>query len=192
MGRDSFIEKMKEQDRKKQEFRTSLAYSTDYIDWLEKFTQRFGSFSTDTFLYNDELLSEQDKENVFHLESFFEEIYDYAEENYLPHHQVSYGIYYPIEHNGVGYSIGIDYGQGCMFYCDRLDCPDEDAIEYKHIMSSVKLPNTIFLDSKLDELVQVIEQLYEEKIPIESIEKVANQAIKRIKTEQSEKIKKKV
>ncbi len=189
---DNFIKKMKEQDKKNEEFRNSLAYSTDYIDWLEQFTLRFSSFSTDSFLYNDRFLTDEEKENIYHLEHFFEEIYAYAEDNYLPYQENAYGISFPIQHNGVGYSIGIDYGQGCTFYCERLDMPLEDSIEYKYIMSSVKLPNTLFLDSKFDELIQVVEGLIESGVSVDMIEKVLNQKLKELRKVQSEKVKKKI
>lgn len=177
---ESLIGRFKKWEEEKKEFKKALPYSLNYIEWLEEFTARYGHFSTDSFLYDFDLLSDKDKSNVGHLETLFEEIYDYAEENYIDHHKLPYGIFYSIKHNGVGYYIGVDYGQGCDFFCERLDKPDQDAIEYEHIMSSVKLPNAIFWDVKLDELVEVIERLSEE-VPVEAIEKTAQDTIEKLK-----------
>lgn len=181
MSINSFTKKIMQKEEKKEKFKNSLSYSFDYIDWLEKFSSKYGSFSTDTFLYDSELLTETDKENVEHLEDFFEEIYDYSTENYIPPKKLKYGSFYTIQYHGIGYSIGIDYGQGCSFYCERFDNPGEDVIEYEKIMSSVKLPNTILWDSMLDDLVSLIERLDEEEIPIDVIEDVATHTILKIK-----------
>lgn len=182
MENSSIVKLYKQKEEEKRKFKDSLPYSLDYIEWLEKFTTRFGSFSTDTFLYDRELISQKDRDNVDHLETLFEEIYDYANENYVDRHKLSYGFFYSIQHNGIGYSIGVDYGQGCSFYCERLEKPDPDALEYEQIMSSVKLPNTIFWDLKLDELVEVIEKLHALNVPVEAMEKVANETFEKIKT----------
>lgn len=182
MAMNDFIGRMKQKEENKKNFRESLSYSFDYIDWLEQFTSKYGSFSTDTFLYDGELLTEQDKDNVSHLEEFFEDIYDYAQANYISPENITYGSFYKIQYRGIGYSIGIDYGQGCCFYCERFDNPGEDALDYKRVMSSVKLPNTIMWDSMLDELVTLIEKLDEEEVPIDAIESVTNHTIQKIKT----------
>ena len=66
---------------------------------MEHFTASHGSFSTETFLYDAELLTPEDKINVERLEALFEEIYDYAEDNYIPLKEASYGVFYSIQHN---------------------------------------------------------------------------------------------
>lgn len=179
---NDFFGRMRQREEHKKAFRQSLSYSFDYIEWLEQFTSKYPSFSTETFLFDGKKLTEHDKENVSHLEEFFEEIYDYAQANYISPQKLTYGTFYKIKHHGIGYSIGIDYGQGCCFYCERFDNPGDDVLDYKRVMSSVKLPNTIAWDSMLDDLVSLIEKLDEEEVPIDVIEKVTKQTIQKIKT----------
>ena len=186
MSVNDFVGRMKKREKARQDFRESLSYSTDYIDWLEQFTASHGSFSTETFSFDGELLTPEDKFNIGCLEALFEEIYDYAEDNYIPLKESNFGAFYSIQHNGVGYSIGVDYGQGCQFYCERLVEPDSDALEYKHIMSSVKLPKTLCWDSQLDVLVELMERLGDE-IPVDAIEKVTNKTLIKMKRKKKEK-----
>lgn len=187
MAKESFSERLKRKQREKNSFRESLVFSTDYIDWLENFTNRMGSFSTVTFLYNPELLSESDERNVHHLEELFEEIYEYAQENYILPKETDYGLCYPIKYNEVGYLIGIDYGQGCQFYCKRLNEPLEESLDYEHVVSSVKLPSTIVLDTKLDPLVSIIEKLYDEDVPVNVMEEATQKVFKKLKMNEKKK-----
>ena len=173
MNKSNLAERIK----KNQEFQKFLTSSTDYVDWLDGFTDSFSSFSTESFIFDKELLSEEDSENVSNLSNFFEVIYNFAEKNHLPHHETAYGVYYSIQYKGVGYSIGIDYGQGCIFYCERMDYPLDDAIDYLQIMGGERLSNTVVIDSRLDEFAEFIEQLDAENIPLDSIEKVFHRTI---------------
>ena len=179
--KEDFLSTYEKKMRKKRFFRDELTYSTKYIDWLESFTEKNGSFSTDTFLYHPEKITETDAKNVENIETLFEAIQEYSDDNYIFPTKVDYGCFYSIQHNGVGYFIGVDYGQGTSFYCVRLDEPEEDALEYKHVMSTVKLPRTIQIDDKLDKLSSLLETL-EEEIPLEILSSSVENTFKKIKS----------
>jgi len=170
--------KVKEEKNK---FKDTLAYSTNYIDWLEKFTEEHGSFATDSFLYKPDVLSEEDKKNVALIEALYEVTDEYADDNFIESTPTDFGNFYSIQHNGVGYFIGFDGGQGASFYCTRLEEPEKDALEYKHLMSGVKLPKTVLVEHKLEALAELIERLYEEDVPVEAIHQKADSTIQKIK-----------
>ena len=177
---DNFIEKMRASRKHKEEFIDQMTYTTDYIDWLERFTAEHGSFSTDSFLYDD-TLSEEDRVNVSDVQLLYEEVERYCEDNFLVPTKVDYGVFYSIKHNGVGYFIGVDVGQGTSFYCTRLDEPEKDALEYKHLMSGVKLPKTVRIEHRLEELADLIEQLSNDDVPEEAIHQTADAALQKIR-----------
>lgn len=181
MAKEPFFERLKREKREELNYEKSLVSPIDYIDWLESFTSRMGSFSTATFLNDPELLSEYDQLNVNHLEELFENISEYSRENYIFPKKTKYGLYYSIKHNDVGYFIGIDYGQGCNFYCERLDEPLEDSLDYEHVVSSVKLPSTIVWDDKLDPLISIIKQLYDDGIPLNVMEDATQKTLRKLK-----------
>lgn len=181
------IEQLIADMKKKEEFRDNITYSTDYIDWLEQFTAKNGSFANDSFLYDSKDLTEEDMKRVDEIELFFEVIHDYAEANFIYPKKVDFGAYYSIQHNGIGYNIGMDHGQGGSFYCTRLEKPVEGSLEFKHVMSSVKLPETILAEFQLEQLVALIEKLNSESVPITAIQQTVEHTIQKIKKRNEEK-----
>ena len=167
--------------KRKQEFKDNLHLSTDYIDWMEEFTKSYKVFATDSFLYDKDKIEDKDKKNIELLEGLFEAIAEFADKNYITPKRSDYQIYYLLKHNNIGYKIGMDYGQGASFYCDRLDKPEKDSIEYKNIMSGVKLPKTIQAEYKLEELKNYIERLVEEDVPVEAIHRATDAVIQKVK-----------
>ncbi len=181
MTNDWFEDYIKRQ-KEREEFKKSIAYSTEYIDWLDSFTKEHGSFSTDSFLYEPEKITDEERKKVDLIEALYELTDEYADENYIMPTKTDYGAFYSIKHNGVGYFIGFDAGQGTSFYCTRLEEPEEDALEYKHLMSGVKLPSTIIIDQKLEELSELIERLDREQVPLEAINQKTDATIQKIRT----------
>ena len=176
-----FFEKQRKKREIKEKFRDNNKFSKEYIKWLEEFTEKHSSFSTDSFLYKEEELSETDKKNVSIVETLYELVDDFADENYIKPIRHEFGAYYKIKHNDIGYYLGFDNGQGVSFYIARLKEPEKGSIEYKNIVSGVKLPSTVLIDNKLDELRSVIERLGNEEIPIEAIHQVADAEIQKIR-----------
>lgn len=176
-----YLAEQEKRYKEKKEFKNNLHFSTEYMDWLENFTNDHNVFSTDSFIYEPDSISEEDQLNVCFLEALFEEINDYSDENFINPYNTNYGQYYSIKHNGIGYDIEVDFGQGTCFYCNRLEEPRNNSLDYKHIMSSVKLPSTIRAEYKLEELTKYIEKLIEEDVPVEAIQRTTEDAIQKVK-----------
>ena len=165
----------------KNDFKDNLHLSTEYVDWLENFSKGKKIITTDDYKHDEESLKEKDNLNVYLLEALFELIDDYSEANFIEPIVTKYGQYYKIKHNGIGYEIGIDVGQGTYFYCQRQEQADDDSLEYKKLMSSVKLPSTIIVETKLEELTNYIEQLIEDDVPLNAIKNTTDNVIKKVK-----------
>lgn len=170
-----------ERHRKKKEFKEKLHTSTEYIDWLEEFTNKYKVFATDSFLYDKDKISKEELEKVNFLESLFEVIYEYADENYIEAKKNNYELYFDIEHNGIGYEIGLNYGQGSAFYCVRQEEPSKDSIKFSQLISGEILPSTIITNMKLEDLEKYIETLVEENVPVEAIENTTKKVFKKVK-----------
>ena len=166
---------------KKENFKDNIAFSTFYIEWLEQFTEKHKSFSTDSFIYDENSLTKEEKDNVELIEALYEIIDEYADNNYIKPKTTDFGNYYTIGYNNNSYIIGVDGGQGTSFYCERLDEYKKNSLEYKHLMGGVKLPSTLLIDQKLDELVQLIERLNREEIPLEAIHQKADTVLQKLK-----------
>ena len=177
-----WMAEQQEKFRKKEEFKNNLHLSTEYIDWLEEFTNEYECFATDSFLYEEDKLTEDEKNKVFLLEALFEVISDFADNNYINPEKTDYELFYNIEHNGIGYKIGFNYGQGASFYCLRLEEPNKDAIEYESLMSGVKLPRTVKAEEKLEGLKELLEKLIEEDVPVEAIHQATDTVLQKVKT----------
>ena len=183
---NDFINKLKEQEKHKKEFVDNLTNSNDYMDWLQSFTAKKGAFATDSFLYDQEDLSEEDLKNVQDVQLLFEEILDYSDQNYIEPIIAEYGAYYSIKDGDIGYHIGYDAGQGTCFYCLRLDEPDEDALDIKHVRSGVKLPKTVYDEFLLEELQSIMEKLYDDGVSLSAIKNITNSTLERLTKKEDE------
>lgn len=188
---NDMISKMMKEKKHKKEFADRLTNSTEYMDWLRKFTEKRGSFSTDSFLYDQEDLTEDDLVNVQDVQLLFEEILDYSDENYIDPVKIDYGAYYSIKDGDVGYYIGYNAGQGTSFYCLRLDEPEEDALDIKHVRSGVKLPKTAYDEYLLEELEDIMEKLYDDGVSLNAIKTVTNSTLDRLKAKSDQSIRNK-
>ena len=170
-----------EKRNNKKSLKREYLLSIGYIDWLEEFTDLYENFSTDLYIYEENSTNEESN-NVFLLETLFEVIAAYADENYITPGVRDCELFYNIKHNNIGYEIGFDYGQGSSFYCLRQEKPKETAIEYDTIMNKTKLPSTIKAEKKLKVLKELIEMLIDEDVPPEAIKQTTDTIIQKVKT----------
>ena len=176
------LEKMMEKAQRKVKFRDNLRVSSDYINWLEKFTSKTGGFDTLVLTYNADKFNETDRENIENLETLYEVIGEFAEKNYIIPIKTELGNYYSIKHNDNGFYMAADWGQGVSFYCTRLDEIEEDALNYNDVVYNYKLPETMRKEQRLEELSLMIDKLFnEDNIPIEVIENKTSEAFQKIK-----------
>ena len=164
-----------------EKFQEENTISTKYIDWIAKFSKKHPVIATDYISDVDmDTLPKYVQNNISNLEFFYNMIRNYAEANYIYPVDCSLGEYYSIVHNKVGYHVGVDWGQGVYFYCERLEKPEENAIPYQFIMSTVKMPRTFLIQEKLDEFTSYLEQLGEE-VPVEAIQETTKNTLEKIK-----------
>ncbi len=177
-----WMEEQRKKEYIKEKMREDKTFSKDYISWLEEFTKTHWTFTKETFNYSQENLTENDINNINLTEALFELTDDFADDNYIKPIRHDYGAYYPFKHNEVGYYVGFDCGQGTTFYIARLPEPENNSIEYDDLIKGEKLPNTILIDEKLEELRSLIERLGKEEVPTEAIHQVTDAEIQKIKT----------
>ena len=152
----------------------------EYIGWIESFTDKEKYFSTNSNYINKSRISE-DKQNILKIKALYKRINSYAKENYIYPKTTKKGQYYSIEHEGTGYQIGYEEKkEGKTFYCIRKEQPDTDSLAFKHIISTVKLPKTMIIEEKLQELEEYILQLEQNDIPVNEISKTTEKVLKKI------------
>ena len=188
---NDMISKMMREKKHKKEFVDRLRKTTDYMDWLKAFTEKRDAFSTDSFIYDQEDLTEEDLVNVHDIQLLFEEVMDYSDDNYIAPIKIDYGAYYSIKDGDVGYYLGYNAGQGTSFYCLRLDEPEEHALDIKHVRSGVKLPKTVQDEYLLEELEDIMVRLYEDGVSLNAIKTVTNSTLDRLKAKADESIRNK-
>ena len=168
--------------------------STDYVKWLIQFTQDKESFCDDNWDYSDEKLSDIDKKMVDKLALFFECIYRYAKNNYIYSTSRPLGECYQIKINNKGFEIGYITGQGTSFYCKKIQLDDEkNFIDYMDIVNNKKQNNVEYIENSLNNLLNILIDLYDNCIPIEAIDKTYNLFVRHINSngQEANKVKKK-
>ena len=141
--------------------RKEIISNYEYINWLEKFTDTYPKFSSDTWLYEPDTLSSIDSENVDKLCHFFEAIRKYTEDNFIEMmaHTHTYGEYSCIKYNNNWYEIGICVGQGSFVYVERIE-PQDTFIDFECIVKNIQYPKV----NEKKELMHVFSEDLEKEI----------------------------
>ena len=179
----------------KNEVINSMISSTEYIEWLIQFTQDKDGFSDDNWDYSDERLSDIDKEMVDKLSLFFESINFYAKNNYIYSMTRPLGECYQIKINNNGFEIGYITGQGTSFYCKKIQLDvEKDFIDFMDIINNKKQSNVEYIENSLNNLSNVLMDLYDNGIPIEAMIEIFNLFIRHTNSIEKEKnkVKKKI
>ena len=180
-------ENIKKEDLRNDKIK-ALISNIDYIKWLIDFTKDKKGFSDTDWLYSSEELSDTDQENVDNLELLFEGIYRYAKNNYIYSIPSTFGEYYRIKIDNIGFEIGYLSGQGTMFYCKRILVEnDKQFIDFMDIVNNKKQDNVYYIRNNLENLSYMVIDLYNKGIPIEAISETINKAIKHVITNEREK-----
>lgn len=162
---EEFLNFIGDQEKKKDGLRKELVSNYDYIKWIEEFTFKFGSFENDVYPEYSELVSSQDVENISYLQYFYEAIDKYADKNFISPYNDEFCSYYKIQFNDLGYEIGIWFGQGSGFFCNKVDIKDEkEFINFDNIVNNVNVLNAEGLNKQLDKLSNMLVLLYEKGI----------------------------
>ena len=174
-----FMEKRVEKENKRKEKIINIVSSIDYIKWLIDFTKDKEGFTDNDWDYAPIKLSKNDQEKVDDLQLLFEGIYNYAKKNYIYSTPCSLGEYYNIKIGDIGFEIGYITGQGTMFYCKRVDIQD-NFIDFMDILSNKKQDNVDYIEKELNMLSDMINNIYNNGIPIDAITETYNIAIRDI------------
>lgn len=146
MGKDKKVKfknsdgylKLKEQQEKDELIKQELLTTTDYMDWLYRFTRVYPRFLDDTWLYQPSKISNNDRANVDKLHILFKIIEDYANEHEILSKGGEHDKYYSIMYNGYGYDIGmIDRIASAVYVCQR-SVVEKDYINFNDIMNDKK------------------------------------------------------
>lgn len=124
--------------KEKEDAEKQIVSNYDYISWLENFTKTHEGFSSDSWLYKKEELSEEDYDNVEKLYLFFNAISDYCRKfhiNIEGKEQFEFENVH-IKHNNVGYEFALICGQGSYVYVCREE-PQDNAISFGNIMNNI-------------------------------------------------------
>lgn len=140
---EKYIEKEKKIKKRKEK----ILESEEYINWLEKYTEKRNKITSD----------ESNDENIESLEALYLVIEDYAEENYIFPHKTTFGNYYTFKHNDKNYNIGYMVGQEVFFYCERTD--EENILDFKDIQEEKKQPRAELIKLKLNKLNLLVNEL---------------------------------
>lgn len=167
-----FIREENDKKRKIQE----IFSDNNYVEWLCRFTLDNSIFSEDDWLYFTDKLSQEDKLHLQDFKLFFEGLKAYADKNFIYPVQANYNVYYLLNYNGVNFKIGITFGQGASYFCERTEL-SKNAINFSSILSSVENHKTELIKNKLEKLSNVIRYLISIGIPEEAIIETVNGAI---------------
>ena len=180
------------QETIRSQIQKELMSNTEYIKWLDAFTQDKDGFSDDDWLYFPEKIEESDKKNVEKLNIFYEGIDDYAKKNYIRKSTSDFSGFYNIKLDDLSFEIGMIRGQGVFFYCKRIDINDEkEFIDFNDIMFNRKLERADEIAKDLEALSNMIISIYEKGAPVDAIMNTLDSALKEVKSKNDEKILKK-
>ena len=178
-----FFQNLIESINKEQEISTN----PNYILWLEKFTETYPNFFDDDFLSGKKAVSLEDMDGIDSLSSFYHVIERYADNNYIYEDKESmYSGSYKIKYHNIGYEIGYLTGQGTVFFCNRVDNPDDTYIDFNDILTNKNQPNTERINQLLEELSIIVDSFYEQGIPLPALKKKLNQIISSLNKQTNE------
>ena len=165
------MKELVERKRKEQE----IGSNPNYINWLQKFTTIYPRFTDNDFLYKRKKRTPEDIEGVANLSLLYKVIEKYADKNYIyPIKNSEYSGSYRIKYNNIGYEIGVMIGNGTIFFCKRIEEPDETFIDYEDILLNKKQSHTDEIENKLMKLGIIIHSYYKQGIPLLAITEKVN------------------
>lgn len=159
-------DKLKEEEKNIAQMTSNI----DYMMWLEDFTIDFPAFTSDTWAYFPEMISENNHQKVAMLYLLYQAIEHYASKNYIYKTKCDFGDYYNIKLDNTHYEIGRLIGQGIIFFCCRKPFnKDIKYIDFNDIVNDKKQENVLIIEEGLNKLSNLVYTLYQSGIPLEAI-----------------------
>jgi len=150
----------------------------DYINWLEKYTEKKRMFTCDDHNCEND---QHTRKNIYELASFYSFIKKYAEENFIKPSKYQLGSYYSVKHNNIGYHIGCEqqpFGLSLIF-CQRTPILN-NFIEYSDIINNKPQKNTEHIKRQLKELADLITKMTKEDVPADAISDTTQKTLKKV------------
>ena len=166
-----------QRELKKQEDIKKILKDDYYIGWVEYFMA--GRDILYCYEFEESEYLKKDIENIDLIPAFFQAIENYAKENYIYPTNAKYGYYYSIRYKSNGFDVGVTTGQGIDYYIAQpLSNDIYNFIDFEDILNNKKTDNCL-------NIKQEIINSYEDNVPIEAIEEVADDTIKKLKKKHS-------
>lgn len=161
-----YIEKQKIEDKKIK----SIMSNTDYVEWLQKFTEDKDGFADVDYTYCSDNLKEIDRKNIETLYLFYKGIGRYASSNHIVPNYFDFGEFYKVRYNDFYFKIGVAYGQGSSVFCSK--------ITGKNLKGFINFNNILTNNSaSLDKLANLITAMQKGGIPMEDIMNTVNATV---------------
>lgn len=182
---DEYFNQMKLQASKMKK----IMSSTDYIEWLDRFTQNIGGFSDDNWLYCPEKIDDEDRKKVENLGLFYEGIREYAKRQFINPTPCKHGDYFKIRLNDVGFEISMLGDQrNIVYFCKRVSITDEEEfIDFNDILINKNQDQTDQIKESLISLSNMIKDVYKSGVPIDSITDTFENTIEEINSNNKDK-----
>ena len=184
----NFIEKQKIEE----EEINKILSNTDYINWIINFLADNDSFSDYCWLYNSLNLKDIDVKNLKKLSLFYDGVDKYANENFIYPTNDNNGSFYQIKYNDWCFEIGVIYGQGTTYYCQKAYVKEDKYIDFNDILNNRKQDNISEITDTLKLLSECILDAYNKGVPIEAIKNTTDKVINDIIWQKKDKSKIKV
>lgn len=160
----SILESVKKSQRER------LRTTTEYVNWLQNFTEdRTGFNDTDQC---DDSLELYDKAMIKNLDKFFGIIDKWAQKNYISSggDADQYCYIYDLRYNGIIYEIGLMVGQGSFLWAKRVENANTEIIDFEEIMNDTLRSSAFEIESQLLQFENTINSLRDNGISTEFIE----------------------
>lgn len=175
-----YLEKEKQKSEFKKKKMKEITLNTKYIEWLDEFTLKYPRFRDNDFNEGNMLASDLEKINDLYF--LYESISKYAMDNYIyPFIDADFVEYYKFKYNNVGYEIGIITGLGIISFCERTEKITSDFIDFNDVVNNKKQANTIYIESKLQEIHDKLLFYYNNGIPFEALNEIVEETIWELK-----------
>lgn len=124
----------------------------DYIIWLENYTKKHPTFTSDEYLFSSKKMPDIDKKNTESLGTLYELIKNYATENFILPQADQLGYHYQITYNGNSYKIGYMQGHEFFYYCTATTPNKENTIDFNDILENKRQFKTEMINLKLQKI----------------------------------------
>lgn len=150
----NFTEEYQERKRKREKTKKEIIADSEYINWLEEFTENTPHFTSD-------LQSEGNTENIRNLDLLYEIIDTYARKNYIQPNKTKWEYFYILEYEGNLYKIGYSNRDYTFYYCNKVSETKYKPISFSDIAKDRVTREAHLINLKLEKLNIILSELAE-------------------------------